>query len=89
MNSEEIKQAISDKGYTLSMIADALDVSLGSVSGLIGGHNKSRTIAEAVCKIIEKPLEEVFPAIANSKRCVGKARKAKVAELRELFAQAS
>ncbi|MBD1584844.1 helix-turn-helix domain-containing protein [Pseudoalteromonas sp. S16_S37] len=61
MKSHEIKAAIADKGYTLSMIAEALGVNLASVSGVVCGHTQSRRIANAICKIINKPIETVFP----------------------------
>lgn len=86
MTSEEIKQAIADEGYTLSMVADALGVNLGTVSGLLGGHNKSHRIAKAICTIIKKPMNEVFPDVIKSRRVVGEERVAKVNELRQLLA---
>ncbi|WP_462171111.1 helix-turn-helix domain-containing protein [Pseudoalteromonas xiamenensis] len=84
MKSDEIKQAVANKGYTLSMIAEALGLDLSSVSGVVCGHTKSKRVAEAVAKIIEKPVHEVFPEVDYSRPKVvrGDERKQSVSQLR-------
>ncbi|TMO54112.1 helix-turn-helix domain-containing protein [Pseudoalteromonas phenolica] len=89
MKPSEIKDAIDEKGYTLSMVAESLGVNLATVSGVIHGHSKSLRIANAICKIIEKSLQEVFPktpTYIKPSYISGDARKAKVAELQQLLA---
>ncbi|WKD23695.1 hypothetical protein NDQ71_00920 [Pseudoalteromonas sp. KG3] len=46
MKAQEIKQAIKLKGYSLSMLADALGVNLATVSGVVCGHTQSRRVAD-------------------------------------------
>ncbi|WP_010603991.1 transcriptional regulator [Pseudoalteromonas maricaloris] len=89
MKPSEIKDAIADKGFTLSMVADALGVNLATVSGVVCGHTQSRRIAEAICKIIEQPLNVVFPeakAYSNPRVLRGEDRKQGVAQLQQLLA---
>ena len=89
MKSQEIKQAIKAKGYTLSMLADALDVNLATVSGVVCGHTQSRRIAEAIAKLIEKPIYVVFPDVdsyAQPKLLKGALRQQGVDELKQLLA---
>ncbi|ASD67697.1 MULTISPECIES: helix-turn-helix domain-containing protein [Pseudoalteromonas] len=66
MKSSEIKQAIANEGYSLSMVADALGVSLATVSGVVCGHTKSQKVANAIAKIIGKETCDVFPNVTVS-----------------------
>lgn len=59
-----ISQAIKDKGYTLSILAEALDVDVSAVTSVVFGHARSRRIAESIAKLLGEPLEVVFPDIA-------------------------
>ncbi|WP_419149687.1 helix-turn-helix domain-containing protein [Pseudoalteromonas 'SMAR'] len=89
MKPSEIKQAIANKGYSLSMVADALEVNLATVSGVVCGHTQSRRVASAICKIINKPIEVVFPNTSSyhSPRVLrGEDRKQGVAQLQQLLA---
>ncbi|WP_440053350.1 helix-turn-helix domain-containing protein [Pseudoalteromonas sp. T1lg65] len=63
MKPSEIKQAIASKGYSLSMVAEALSISLATVSGVVCGHTQSRRVANALSKIIDKPVCEIFPDV--------------------------
>ncbi|NOU53125.1 transcriptional regulator [Pseudoalteromonas sp. JBTF-M23] len=94
MKPNEIKQAISNKGYSLSMIADALKVAPSAVSNVVNGNARSERIAKAIAKLLEKPLKSVFPDIYSSSsqpKVVkkGEQREKCVVELRQLFAVAS
>ncbi|GLX86346.1 hypothetical protein tloyanaT_25990 [Thalassotalea loyana] len=63
MNGTEIKAEIRQKGYTLALIAETLKTNPPAVSGVINRHTTSKRIASAICKILDKPLSEVFPDV--------------------------
>ncbi|KAF7787176.1 hypothetical protein PRUB_a4052 [Pseudoalteromonas rubra] len=60
MSADQIKQALSKKGYSLSVMAEAIGVSLTAVSGVISRQTQSLRIAEAIAKVLGKPVGEVF-----------------------------
>lgn len=90
MTGAEILKAIRDKGYTLTLIAEVSGTSLGTASGVVHRHTTSKKIATNICKVIGKPLTEVFadvptytnPAYITSKR----EKEEKRAELQQLLA---
>ncbi|TQF69572.1 helix-turn-helix domain-containing protein [Pseudoalteromonas luteoviolacea] len=93
MNSDQRKQAIQEKGYSLQMIADAMGRSISTISNVVSGRDVSAPTANAICKIVGIPVQTFFadcdvyskaPTVVR-----GKARKDKVAELREILATAS
>ncbi|CAM4174626.1 helix-turn-helix domain-containing protein [Pseudoalteromonas byunsanensis] len=89
MKPNEIKQAIAEQGYTLSMIAEVLEVNLSNVSGVVCGHTQSKRVADFIAKIIDKPTEEVFPNVtsyARPKVLRGMARQQGIAQLQQLLA---
>ncbi|WP_339612322.1 helix-turn-helix transcriptional regulator [uncultured Pseudoalteromonas sp.] len=89
MKAQEIKQAIKAKGYTLSMLADALDVNLATVSGVVCGHTQSLRVAKAISKLLDKSVEEVFPHVESYSRprfLKGEQRQQGVEELKQLLA---
>ncbi|WP_105198980.1 helix-turn-helix domain-containing protein [Pseudoalteromonas sp. T1lg10] len=63
MNATEIKQALIKKGYSLSIVASVLGVSLAHVSSVVNRHTTSNRIAAAIAKVIEKDVNEVFPDV--------------------------
>lgn len=86
---DDVKQAIKEQGYTLSMLAEALDVNLATVSSVILGHSRSRRIAESIAKLIGEPLEVVFPdveAYAYSLFLTPEQRTERVTALKQLLA---
>lgn len=89
MKPEEIKEALHSKGYSLSIIAEALDVGIATVSATVAGHTLSRPIAEAICKLLDKSLKEVFPneeKYHRPPRLIGEARVKRIAEVKQLLA---
>ncbi|WP_418949233.1 helix-turn-helix transcriptional regulator [Pseudoalteromonas rubra] len=60
MSYEEIKQALKRLDIFLSDIARALNVSRSHVYQIAKGNSKSKRVAEAICKCLNKPLHEVF-----------------------------
>lgn len=61
MQHEEIKQAINAKGLTIKIVAQALGKSPMAITNVMRRRLKSRPIAVALSKIIERPVEVVFP----------------------------
>ncbi|KZX01018.1 hypothetical protein JL49_08180 [Pseudoalteromonas luteoviolacea] len=93
MKPTEIKQAISNKGYTLSMIADAMSVKPSAISSVVNGTGRSKRIAQAISKIIDKPIESIFPNVSSytqpAEIAKGEKRKQCVTELRQMLLAAS
>ena len=61
MKPETIKHQIYDKGYDLSMIAKVLGKSSSLVSKVLNGKARSLVVAQAIAKILEKDINQVFP----------------------------
>lgn len=80
MGANEIYDSLEKNNVSARMIADALGVTNQSVSEVIRNGRGSRRIAEAVAKVIQRELTEVFPYY-SVKSC----RSEKVNELRELL----
>ncbi|MDK1288514.1 DNA-binding protein [Pseudoalteromonas umbrosa] len=90
MKTDEIQQAIKSKGYTQRLIASALKVRESSVSQVINGHSYSSRIGNFIAQIIEKPVEDVFPAKANvSPRLTKDQQSSAVAQLQSMLQIAS
>lgn len=89
MEAEAIKQALHEKGFTFSMIADELGMAPNMLSGVCYRRTTSKKAAEAIAKILDKPVTEVFPDVESYSKPrlpTGNAREAKRAELRQLLA---
>ncbi|MCC5856215.1 MAG: helix-turn-helix domain-containing protein [Idiomarina sp.] len=61
MKPEQIKYAIYSKGFDLTMLSNVLDKSPSLISKVIHGKGRSYVVAEAVAKILEMSVSEVFP----------------------------
>lgn len=89
MKAEAIKQALHAKGFTFSMIANELGMTPNMISGVCYRRTTSKNAANAIAKILGKPVTEVFPDIASYRKPglpTGISLEAKRAELRELLA---
>lgn len=64
MKPNEIRAALLIKDVRPTDIANKLAVSRAAVSSVIGGTLKSKRIQEEIAGIIEKTVEEVWPALA-------------------------
>lgn len=90
MKPAHIRQAIAAQGLNLRIVAQALEVSPVSVGNVINRRQTSFRIAEAIAKIINSPLFEVFPEYQYvSPRVNPKEGEAcqKIAEVRKIIAQ--
>lgn len=65
MTPTEIKAVLKEKKVTASMIAQSLQVRSSTVSAVINKRHPSKRIAEAVCKVLGKPLEQVFQDVES------------------------
>lgn len=61
MLPNEINTKLAAKGYTATLIAEALSVKPASVSAVINEVSDSKRIAKAVATVLDLPIEEVFP----------------------------
>jgi lambda repressor-like predicted transcriptional regulator len=61
MDYETIKTQLRNKGYSMSMIADALGCSPVNVQQVCKGQNNSYRVAKAVAAVLELEVNAVFP----------------------------
>ncbi|WP_258806578.1 helix-turn-helix transcriptional regulator [Pseudidiomarina sp. CB1] len=89
MTPDAIKKEIIKKGFSLTMIADVLGKSPSMVSKVVNGSATSLLIADCICRILERPIHEVFPNLYDKSFSrtykTSKNYKAKKEELRELL----
>ncbi|MCH8493940.1 MAG: helix-turn-helix domain-containing protein [Idiomarina sp.] len=91
MKPNEIKQAIYEKGYDLTMIAEVLGKSPSLVSKVL--HNKARSflVAKGIAQILGQDIRQVFPNQYDKLRGrtskASESYKAKQKELRKLLNQ--
>ncbi|MER2490674.1 helix-turn-helix domain-containing protein [Catenovulum sediminis] len=84
MTPQEIKDELNARGYTLAMLARAINKSPNTVSGVINRHITSNFIAEKLAKAIGKPVCEVFPEVQTYAKL--RQQQEKQAELEQLLA---
>ena len=65
MKPAEIKAELNALGYTIALIAEILSVNPSGISQVINRHGNSYPIANAIAKILNKPIEVVFPDIPS------------------------
>ncbi|WP_308073599.1 helix-turn-helix domain-containing protein [Neisseria polysaccharea] len=80
MQANEIYKSLEEKNISARMLASALGVTNQSVSEVIRNGRGSKRIAEAIVKVIQKDLVEVFPHYKKTD-CQDK----KIAELKEML----
>lgn len=64
METHEIYEKLREKQVSARMIAQVLGVTNQSVSDVIRNGRGSKRIAEAIAKVLDKPLDVVFPYYA-------------------------
>jgi hypothetical protein len=65
MDYETIKTQLRKKGYSMSMIADALDCTPVNVHQVCKGSNNSYRVANAVATVLDKEIKDVFPDVES------------------------
>ena len=61
MEKEDILTNLKEKGYTPTMIAEALKVTPQSVYSVISSGNGSERIAKAIATALGQPFRTIFP----------------------------
>ena len=84
MNPEKIKQAIEDKGFSLSLIAESLGIGSPTVSAIIHRNSTSLRTANAIAKVIGREVTEVFPDVPQYLRPPKMSKKARQLKLQQL-----
>lgn len=67
MQANEIYKSLEEKNISARMLASALGVTNQSVSEVIRNGRGSKRIAEAIAKVIQKDLVEVFSALQENR----------------------
>jgi len=65
MNHETIKSELRKKGYSLAMIAEALDCSPTNIQQVCKRLTQSHRVANAISKVLEREVEAVFPDVPS------------------------
>ena len=65
MDYETIKTELRIKGYSMSMIADALGCTPVNVHQVCKGSNNSQRVANAVATALDLSIEQVFPDVPS------------------------
>ena len=63
MNPKEIKAKLESSGFSIAMIARALQKSPNTVSGVINRHTTSTEVANGLSKILKTPVTELVPDV--------------------------
>jgi lambda repressor-like predicted transcriptional regulator len=85
MKTEEIKEALRNQGLTYSMVAEASDLTVPYISSIITRATTSMRVATIISKVIDKPVEEVFPEMFVTK-ITDEKRQVAVDQLRQRLA---
>jgi lambda repressor-like predicted transcriptional regulator len=89
MNGQEIKQALHAKGFSLAMIAEAIECHPNVLSNVIYRRGISKPAADAIAKVLGTPVTDLFPDVpsyARTRLPSGKAKAEKQATLQQLLA---
>ena len=84
MKPEEIKAEIQARGFTYQMIGKELGVPSSTISAVVLRNSTSTRIADALSKILQKPISEIFPDVKTYERKAK--RPAKQQELSKILA---
>lgn len=61
MHPEQIKAELRMRGYTLSALADKLGITPCVVSQVVAGYRTSVPVKEAISRLLDKPIAEIWP----------------------------
>jgi Ner family transcriptional regulator len=61
MDYETIKTQLRNKGYSMTMIAEALGCTPVNVHQVCKGQNNSYRVAKAVAAVLELAVNDIFP----------------------------
>lgn len=89
MEKNQIKKELARKGYDFSLLADVLGKSPSLISKVAARQARSKPVALAICRALDKSVADVFPDVDSyqSQRPVSASeRQVKRAELEQLLA---
>ena len=65
MDHETIKSELRKKGYSLAMVADALECSPVNVQQVVKRLNHSHRVANAIAVVLDLEIKDVFPDVPS------------------------
>lgn len=86
MDSQKIKMELAKRGFDFSMLANALGKSPSLISKVAARKARSRLVAQALAKALERPIDEVFPDVEEYHHDVPRAAQDRKQKERELIA---
>jgi Ner family transcriptional regulator len=86
MDYETIKTELRNKGYSMSMIADALGCTPVNVHQVCQGKNNSYRVAKAVAAVLELAVNDVFPTSYQDVQFFPTSRQERVEALQQRLA---
>lgn len=87
MDKKQIKMELGQRGYDLSMLAEAINKSPSLVSKVLSRQARSKRVAEAVASILEKNIAEVFPDVPEYQHQIPAKTQERAARVEELRAK--
>lgn len=63
MDTDQIKKELAKLGFDFSMLAKALNKSPSLISKVAARKARSQEVAEALAKVLKRPVAEVFPDV--------------------------
>ncbi|MDN7123312.1 helix-turn-helix domain-containing protein [Pseudidiomarina terrestris] len=86
MDSNKIKKELAQRGYDFSMLAKALGKSPSLISKVASRKARSQSVAAALAKALDRPIEEVFPDVESYHGAVVTSKEDREQKERELVA---
>ncbi|MFQ3191532.1 MAG: lambda repressor-like predicted transcriptional regulator [Paraglaciecola sp.] len=86
MDYETIKTELRNKGYSMSMIADALGCTPVNVHQVCKGTNNSYRVAKAVATTLELAVNDVFPTSYQDVQNFPTSRQQRIDDLKQRLA---
>lgn len=90
MDKNQLKKELALLGYDFSMLAQALNRSPSLISKVAGRQAKSRVVAEAFAKLLNRPVTEIFPDVpeySNDVPTSKASREARTEQMKRILAK--
>tara|TARA_B110000211_G_scaffold54451_2_gene60381 strand:- start:1335 stop:1604 length:270 start_codon:yes stop_codon:yes gene_type:complete len=88
MDYETIKIELSNKGYSMSMIATALKCSPVNIHQVCKRANRSYRVANAIAVVLDKEIKDIFPDVESyhNVKVFDTSREERIADLQQRLA---
>jgi lambda repressor-like predicted transcriptional regulator len=83
MHPEEVKAALRMRGITQAILAEAHGVTRTAVRAVIVGQSKSQRIQEAISRVIDKPVSDIWPGQVRLRRTRAQIEAAQIMKVRK------